>query len=127
MARFAVLAPATGDPLASVASPTPDDAARAVEVAAQAMPAWTGAPPRHRAEVLHRAFDLMTKRAEDFAYLISSENGKAITDARAEVTYAAEFLRWYAEEAVRVEGAFQTAPSGAGAARAARPARSGRR
>jgi succinate-semialdehyde dehydrogenase/glutarate-semialdehyde dehydrogenase len=113
-ARFAVLAPATGDLLASVASATPDDAARAVEVAAQAMPAWAGAPPRHRAEVLRRAFNLMTTRAEDFAYLISSENGKAITDARAEVAYAAEFLRWYAEEAVRVEGVCQTAPSGAG-------------
>jgi succinate-semialdehyde dehydrogenase / glutarate-semialdehyde dehydrogenase len=113
-ARFAVLAPATGDPLASVASATPEDASRAVEAAAQAMPAWAAAPPRHRAEVLRLAFDLMTKRAEDFAHLISSENGKAITDARTEVSYAAEFLRWYAEEAVRVEGVFQTAPSGAG-------------
>jgi succinate-semialdehyde dehydrogenase / glutarate-semialdehyde dehydrogenase len=111
-ARFAVLDPATGDAVASVASATPEDAARAVEVAARAMPAWAGAPPRHRAEVLRRAFDLMTERAGDFARLISTENGKAITDARAEVAYAAEFLRWYAEEAVRVSGAVQIAPSG---------------
>jgi succinate-semialdehyde dehydrogenase/glutarate-semialdehyde dehydrogenase len=62
--------------------------------------------------VLRRAFDLMTRRAEDLARLISTENGKAITDARAEVAYAAEFLRWYAEEAVRMTGAVQTAPSG---------------
>jgi succinate-semialdehyde dehydrogenase/glutarate-semialdehyde dehydrogenase len=112
-ARFAVLDPATGEQVASVASATPDDAAHAVAAAAQAMPAWDGLPPRHRAEVLRRAFDLMTERAEQFARLISLENGKAIADARAEVAYAAEFLRWYAEEAVRVTGTIQTAPSGA--------------
>jgi succinate-semialdehyde dehydrogenase/glutarate-semialdehyde dehydrogenase len=112
-ARFPVLDPATGEQVTSVASATPDDAARAVAAAAQAMPAWDGLPPRHRAEVLRRAFDLMTERAEQFARLISLENGKAIADARAEVAYAAEFLRWYAEEAVRVTGTIQTAPSGA--------------
>ncbi|HEX3955018.1 MAG TPA: NAD-dependent succinate-semialdehyde dehydrogenase [Trebonia sp.] len=111
-ARFPVLDPATGDQVASVASATPEDAAGAVAAAAQAMPAWSGAPPRHRAEVLRRAFDLMTERAEEFARLISLENGKAIADARAEVAYAAEFLRWYAEEAVRIPGVIQTAPSG---------------
>jgi succinate-semialdehyde dehydrogenase/glutarate-semialdehyde dehydrogenase len=113
-ARFAVLDPATGEAVSSVASATPEDASRAVRVAAEAMPAWAGAAPRHRAEVLRRAFDLMTARAEDFARLISIENGKALADARAEVSYAAEFLRWYAEEAVRVAGTLQTAPAGAG-------------
>ncbi|HSZ42065.1 MAG TPA: NAD-dependent succinate-semialdehyde dehydrogenase [Trebonia sp.] len=111
-ARFAVLDPATGNEVASVASATPEDAVRAVEVATAAMPAWAGAAPRHRAGVLRRAFDLMTERAENFARLISIENGKAVADARAEVAYAAEFFRWYAEEAVRVPGGLQTAPSG---------------
>jgi succinate-semialdehyde dehydrogenase/glutarate-semialdehyde dehydrogenase len=113
-ARFAVLDPATEEAVASIASATPEDASRAVRAAAESMPAWAGAAPRHRAEVLRRAFDLMTARAEDFARLISIENGKALADARAEVSYAAEFLRWYAEEAVRVAGTLQTAPSGAG-------------
>jgi succinate-semialdehyde dehydrogenase/glutarate-semialdehyde dehydrogenase len=113
-ARFAVLDPATGDTVASVASATPQDAERAVDAAEQAMPAWAAAAPRHRSEVLRRAFDLMTARTEDFARLISLENGKALADARAEAAYAAEFLRWYAEEAVRAEGTLQTAPSGAG-------------
>ena len=113
-ARFAVLDPATGEEVASVASATPQDAVRAVRAAATAMPAWAAAAPRHRAEVLRRAFDLMTARAEDFARLISLENGKALADSRAEVAYAAEFLRWYAEEAVRVTGSLQVAPAGGG-------------
>jgi succinate-semialdehyde dehydrogenase/glutarate-semialdehyde dehydrogenase len=70
-------------------------------------------PPRERSEILRRAFDLMTERAEQLAALIVLENGKTLADARSEVAYAAEFFRWYAEEAVRVTGTVQTAPSGA--------------
>jgi succinate-semialdehyde dehydrogenase / glutarate-semialdehyde dehydrogenase len=111
-ARFVVLDPATGDEIMSVASATPEDAADAVAAAEQAMPAWAATAPRQRAEVLRRAFELMTERAADFARLISLENGKALGDARAEVAYAAEFFRWYAEEAVRIQGMIATAPSG---------------
>ncbi|MEP7739791.1 NAD-dependent succinate-semialdehyde dehydrogenase [Nocardioides sp. 31GB23] len=111
--RFDVLDPATGRVLASVADGTVDDAMAAVDAAAAAADAWAAAPPRERSEVLRRAFELMRERAEELAFLISLENGKALTDARGEVAYAAEFFRWYAEEAVRAGGEVTTAPSGA--------------
>jgi succinate-semialdehyde dehydrogenase / glutarate-semialdehyde dehydrogenase len=105
--------PATGDVLASVADGGEDDALAAVDAAAQAGPAWRATAPRARGEVLRRAFELMTARADELAELISLENGKALTDAKGEVTYAAEFFRWFAEEAVRGTGEVATAPSGA--------------
>lgn len=111
--RFDVLDPATGDTIASVADGGEADAIAAVDAAAAAGPAWAATPPRVRAEVLRRAFELMTERADELAKLVSLENGKALVDAKGEVTYAAEFFRWYAEEAVRAEGAVATAPSGA--------------
>ncbi|GAA0462503.1 NAD-dependent succinate-semialdehyde dehydrogenase [Actinoplanes capillaceus] len=111
--RFDVLDPATGDTIASVADGGEADAIAAVEAAAAAGPGWAATSPRARSEVLRRAFTLMTERAADLAKLISLENGKALTDAKGEVTYAAEFFRWFAEEAVRGEGTIATAPSGA--------------
>jgi succinate-semialdehyde dehydrogenase/glutarate-semialdehyde dehydrogenase len=112
-ARFDVLDPATGDVIASVADGGVEDAMAAVDAASEASAAWAATAPRARSEVLRRAFELMTSRADDLAKLISLENGKALVDARGEVTYAAEFFRWYAEEAVRADGAVTTAPSGA--------------
>src|ERR1700722_10739158 len=76
-------------------------------------PRWPPTPPRQRAECLRKAFELMTERAEQLPRLMVLENGKALRDARGEVAYAAEFFRWYAEEAVRIEGSVVTAPSGA--------------
>lgn len=111
--RFDVLDPATGDVLASVADGGVDEAGAAVDAAAAALPGWAATAPRQRSEVLRRAFELMTERADDLAKLISLENGKALADAKGEVTYAAEFFRWYAEEAVRGDGTLATAPSGA--------------
>jgi succinate-semialdehyde dehydrogenase / glutarate-semialdehyde dehydrogenase len=111
--RFDVLDPATGDVLASVADGGVDDAAAAVDAAAAAFTSWASTPPRERSEILRRAFELMSSRADDLAKMISLENGKALTDAKGEVTYAAEFFRWYAEEAVRADGAVTTAPAGA--------------
>ncbi len=108
-----VLDPATGAVLAQVADGSVDDGLRAVEAAAKALPAWSATPPRQRGEILRRAFELMTERAEDLARLIVLENGKALPDARGEVAYAAEFFRWFSEEAVRAIGEVQTAPSGA--------------
>jgi succinate-semialdehyde dehydrogenase/glutarate-semialdehyde dehydrogenase len=111
--RFDVLDPASGDVIASVADGGEADAIAAVDAAADAAKAWAATPPRVRGEHLRRAFELMTARADELARLISLENGKALTDAKGEVTYAAEFFRWFAEEAVRGEGIVSTAPSGA--------------
>ena len=111
--RFDVTDPATGRTIASVADGAVSDALDAVTAAAEAGPGWAATAPRVRAEVLRRAWELMTERAEDLALLITAENGKALVDARGEVAYAAEFFRWYAEEAVRANGSVGTAPSGA--------------
>jgi succinate-semialdehyde dehydrogenase/glutarate-semialdehyde dehydrogenase len=92
---------------------TAEDALDAVSAAYQALPGWAGTPPRERAECLRRAFQIMTGRADALARLMVLENGKTLRDAQAEAVYAAEFFRWYAEEAVRLDGALSTAPSGA--------------
>lgn len=111
--RFDVVDPATTETIAEVADGTVEDAIAAVDAAAEAAAGWAQAVPRERAEVLRRAFELMTERADELADLITLENGKAKADAHGEVAYAAEFFRWYAEEAVRGEGSLATAPSGA--------------
>src|SRR4051812_15904251 len=111
--RFDVYDPATGSVIASVADGRVEDALAAVDAAAAAAAGWAATAPRERAEVLRRAFELMTARGDELARLISLENGKALADARGEVAYAAEFFRWYAEEAVRAAGTVMTAPSGA--------------
>src|SRR5215213_6496849 len=111
--RFDVLDPATGRTIASVANGTEEDAIAAVDAAEQAAAAWAATSPRERSEVLRRAFELMTAQSEQLARLVTLENGKALPDARGEVAYAAEFFRWYAEEAVRGIGEVMTAPSGA--------------
>jgi succinate-semialdehyde dehydrogenase/glutarate-semialdehyde dehydrogenase len=107
-----VIDPATENPIAEVASATPDDALAAVAAAHAALPGWAATPPRQRAECLRKAWALMIERAESIARLMVLENGKALRDARGEVTYAAEFFRWFAEEAVRIDGALATAPAG---------------
>ncbi|MGW4057720.1 NAD-dependent succinate-semialdehyde dehydrogenase [Amycolatopsis sp. NPDC004747] len=111
--RITVVDPATAEPLATVANGTVEDGLAAVDAAADALPAWAATAPRRRAEVLQRAFALMHERAAELAELIVRENGKALPDALGEVTYAAEFFRWYAEETVRLAGTVQTAPGGA--------------
>ena len=108
-----VIDPATEQPIAEVADAGVQDALDAVGAAAAALPGWAARAPRERGECLRRAYELMTERAESLARLMVAENGKALPDARGEIAYAAEFFRWYAEEAVRNQGAFTTAPSGA--------------
>jgi succinate-semialdehyde dehydrogenase / glutarate-semialdehyde dehydrogenase len=108
-----VINPATESHLVEITDGTPDDALAAVAAAHRALPGWAATPPRERAECLRKAWALMIERAETIARLMVLENGKALRDARGEVTYAAEFFRWYAEEAVRIDGAVATAPSGA--------------
>ncbi|GJI86964.1 NAD-dependent succinate-semialdehyde dehydrogenase [Duganella hordei] len=112
-ATFDVADPATEEVLASVASATVDDALDAVAAAHAAGKAWAATPPRQRGEVLRKSFELLIERREEFARLIVLESGKALAEARGEVSYAAEFLRWYAEEAVRISGEVSTAPGGA--------------
>jgi len=104
--------PATGAVLASVADACGADGLAAVDAAYAALPGWAATAPRARAEALRRAYQLMTDRAEDLARLVVLENGKALPDARGEVAYAAEFFRWFAEEAVRTGGELATAPAG---------------
>ena len=107
-----VLNPATGQPIAEVGDTDPADAPAVVDAAAAALPGWSATAPRRRSECLAQAFALMRAEAEDLAELISLENGKALPDSRAEVAYAAEVLRWFAEEAVRIGGAYGEAPAG---------------
>ena len=108
-----VIDPATEDAVAEVADGTEQDALDAVGAAQAALAGWAATPPRQRAECLRRTFELMTRDADALARLMVAENGKALRDAKAEATYAAEFFRWYAEEAVRMEGVLMQAPSGA--------------
>jgi succinate-semialdehyde dehydrogenase/glutarate-semialdehyde dehydrogenase len=108
-----VINPATEEPIAEVADASAQDALDAVAAAAEALPGWAARAPRERGECLRRAYELMIERAEPLARLMVSENGKALPDARGEIIYAAEFFRWYAEEAVRIDGNLAVAPSGA--------------
>jgi succinate-semialdehyde dehydrogenase/glutarate-semialdehyde dehydrogenase len=108
-----VVNPSTAEVIAEVPDASISDAMRAVDAADGAAANWRATPARQRAEILRRWFQLMTEHAEELACLISLENGKALADARGEVAYAAEFFRWYAEEAVRISGEFRHAPSGA--------------
>ena len=111
--RLDVCDPASGALLASVADADVSDAVAAVDAAEAAAADWAATAPRARSDLLMRAFGLMLDRREELALLISLENGKSLADARSEVTYAAEFFRWYAEEGVRLRGQVGSAPSGA--------------
>ncbi len=109
---FAVTDPGNDQHLADVANGTVDDGIAAVAAADAAAGAWAATAPRSRAEILRTAFDLMIARREDLARLITMENGKTIAEARGEVDYAAEFLRWFSEEACRGLGTFGISPDG---------------
>jgi succinate-semialdehyde dehydrogenase / glutarate-semialdehyde dehydrogenase len=106
--------PATGEAIASIADATPEDAKAALDACCAVQEEWAAHPPRERGEILRRAFEKLTERADDLALLMTLEMGKPIAESKAEVTYAAEFFRWFAEEAVRIEGRFGTAPNGVG-------------
>ena len=110
-ARFDVIDPATEQKIASVASASVDDAKAALDAAQGAFAAWAGKKPRERGEILRKAYELIMRDAERLAKLITIENGKALSDSRGEVAYAAEFFRWYAEEGVRNLGVNGIAPS----------------
>jgi succinate-semialdehyde dehydrogenase / glutarate-semialdehyde dehydrogenase len=109
---FDVHDPGTGQVVAAVSDATAVEATRAVDAAYAAGPAWRATPPRERSDLLHRTFELMREDTDRLAELIMLENGKPEADARAEVAYAAEFFRWFAEEAVRTSGAYGESPAG---------------
>ncbi len=110
--RIEIADPATGAVLTSVADASIAEALASVDAADAAAAAWASTAPRKRADILLACFHAMMAEQEWLAHLISLENGKALTDARGEVAYAAEFFRWYAEEAVRVNGELSVSPSG---------------
>ena len=109
---FAVEDPATGKTLLEIADATSEDALAALDAADAAQASWARTAPRERGEILRRAFELVTERADDFALLMTLEMGKPLAESRGEVTYGAEFLRWFSEEAVRDYGRFVTTPEG---------------
>src|SRR6478735_8948116 len=111
-ARFDVIDPADGSVITDVADGSIPDAVEALDAAVAAQAEWAATPPRERGEILRRAFELITARADDFAHLMSLEMGKTVKEAKGEVAYGAEFFRWYAEEAVRIHGRWMQAPAG---------------
>ncbi len=112
-ATIGVLDPATGETIADVASGTPEDATASVDAAAAAQPEWARRPARERSEILRESWRLMHERADALAAIITAEQGKPLAEARGEIDYAAEFLRWNAEESVRISGRLSSTPSGA--------------
>jgi succinate-semialdehyde dehydrogenase/glutarate-semialdehyde dehydrogenase len=113
-ATLAVEDPSTGESLVEVADATPDDAVAALDACVAVQAEWAAHPPRERGEILRRAFEQIVARADELALVMTLEMGKPIAESKAEITYAAEFFRWFAEEAVRIEGRFATAPNGQG-------------
>jgi succinate-semialdehyde dehydrogenase / glutarate-semialdehyde dehydrogenase len=112
-ARFEVRDPADESVIAEVADGSPLDAMDALDAAVAAQAEWSKTPPRDRGEILRKAFELLTERADDFARLMTLEMGKPLAESKGEVAYGAEFFRWFAEEAVRVHGRWMQAPNGA--------------
>jgi succinate-semialdehyde dehydrogenase / glutarate-semialdehyde dehydrogenase len=111
---LAVEDPATGDALCEVADARPDDAKAALDAAVGAQAEWAEHPPRERGEILRRAFESLMERQEELGLLMTLEMGKPVAESEAEIAYAAEFFRWYAEEAVRIAGRYQVNQTGKG-------------
>ncbi|AZL10378.1 NAD-dependent succinate-semialdehyde dehydrogenase [Brevibacterium aurantiacum] len=107
-----VLNPATGDLITTVADGSAADAAEAIKVAGDTQESWAATPPRERAEILRRAFELLIERADDIAAVMTAEMGKPFAESKGEVTYGAEFFRWFSEEAVRVGGEYTQSTDG---------------
>ncbi|MFC5261282.1 NAD-dependent succinate-semialdehyde dehydrogenase [Kribbella qitaiheensis] len=106
--------PSTGATLCEVADASPADGLAALDAAVEAQADWAATPPRERGEILRRTYELMTERADELALLMTLEMGKPVAESKAEIAYASEFFRWFAEEAVRIDGGYQVAPNGKG-------------
>jgi succinate-semialdehyde dehydrogenase/glutarate-semialdehyde dehydrogenase len=111
-ARLEVEDPATGKALCEIADADEGDAMAALGAAADAQAQWGAYPPRERGEILRRAFEMIAERTDELAMLMSLEMGKSLVEARGEVAYANDFLRWFSEEAVRIHGSYSVSPNG---------------
>jgi succinate-semialdehyde dehydrogenase / glutarate-semialdehyde dehydrogenase len=109
-----VFDPSTGRVVKKIADASPEDGKAALDAAVEAFPSWSATPARERAEILRRAFDLLQERKEDFALLMTIEMGKPLAEARGEVAYGGEFLRWFSEETARIQGRYGANPEGTG-------------
>src|SRR4051812_25938887 len=109
-----VEAPATQETLVEIADATPDDAVAALAAASDAQAEWGSHPPRERGEILRRAWEMIGEREDELALLMTLEMGKTIKESKAEIAYAGEFFRWFAEQSVRIDGRYAVAPNGAG-------------
>ncbi len=106
--------PSTGETLCEVADASPEDATAALDAAVEAGPDFAKHPPRERGEILRRAFEAITARSDELALLMTLEMGKPIAESKAEIAYGAEFFRWFAEQAVRIDGRYAVSPNGQG-------------
>ncbi|MGA9871353.1 MAG: NAD-dependent succinate-semialdehyde dehydrogenase [Rhodococcus sp. (in: high G+C Gram-positive bacteria)] len=113
-ATLSVQDPATGEVIREIADGAPEDGLAALDAAVAAQDSWASTPARERAEILRRAFDMLQARTEDFALLMTLEMGKPLAEARGEVAYGGEFLRWFGEEATRVQGRYGPNPENTG-------------
>ncbi|MEV7092257.1 NAD-dependent succinate-semialdehyde dehydrogenase [Amycolatopsis sp. NPDC051045] len=111
---FPVVDPATGKELCHVADASPADGVAALDAAVAAQADFAKMAPRERGEILRRAYELLMKRQDELALLMTLEMGKPLAESKGEIAYAAEFFRWFAEEAVRIDGGYATAPNGSG-------------
>ncbi|HEY2719741.1 MAG TPA: NAD-dependent succinate-semialdehyde dehydrogenase [Solirubrobacteraceae bacterium] len=111
---LAVEDPSTGEPLVDVADGQPQDALAALSAAAEAQGEWAVHPPRERGEILRRAYEEIVQRTDELALLRTLEMGKSLAESRAEISYAAEFFRWFSEEAVRIHGRYMVNTTGKG-------------
>ena len=105
--------PSTGEAICEIADATPDDAQAAIDAACDAQAEWAKSAPNERSEILHRAFEALTEQADELALLMTLEMGKSVAESKAEITYAAEFFRWFAGEALRIDGYYKTAGNAA--------------
>jgi succinate-semialdehyde dehydrogenase/glutarate-semialdehyde dehydrogenase len=106
--------PSTEETLCTIADGTPEDAIAALDAACDAQDDWANTPPRDRGEILRRTFELMNERADDLALLMTLEMGKPIAESKSEIVYASEFIRWFSEQAVRIDGRYSVNPNGSG-------------
>jgi NAD-dependent aldehyde dehydrogenases len=111
---FQVEDPSTGESLCEIADAGAEDSAAALNAACAAQEDWRWHAPRERGEILRRAFDEISERVDELALLMTLEMGKPVSDSKAEISYAAEFFRWYSEEAARIDGRFAVNPNGQG-------------
>jgi succinate-semialdehyde dehydrogenase / glutarate-semialdehyde dehydrogenase len=113
-ARFGVEDPSTGESLVEVADATAEDALAALGAAAERQAEWAAHPPRERGEILRRAYEALVAHTDELALLMTLEMGKSVAESRGEIAYAAEFFRWFSEEAVRIHGRYMTNTTGKG-------------